>query len=158
MSKTFHLLELKKTICGFPRRESNPDPKDFLGDWEPYILTVRQRGSWVVLCRIKIVSTYDVLQIIQFKENKKNENPKPETAFPFQLSLQSVPRSGLQIVHYMCSLPFSSLLLSSFLLQASVSYHILSYPLSSFDLIRLVSSLLVWSGLLNSRHFLSSQH
>ena len=31
----------------FPRRESNPDPKDFLENWEPYILTVRQRGSYL---------------------------------------------------------------------------------------------------------------
>ena len=35
-----------KTCATFPRRESNPDPKDFLGNWEPYILTVTQRGSY----------------------------------------------------------------------------------------------------------------
>ena len=48
-----HQLCPRQNCLTFPRRESNPDPKDFLGKWEPYILTVRQRGSYLLHVRQK---------------------------------------------------------------------------------------------------------
>ena len=47
----------KRKRIGFPRRESNPDPKEFLEKWEPYILTVRQRGSYFLTPIKKVLIT-----------------------------------------------------------------------------------------------------
>ena len=90
----------------------------------------------------------DILQIIQCKENKKNENPKPETAFPFQLSLQSDPRSDLQIVHNV----LASFLFSSFLFCCKLRYHIVSYRIITYRILYHIISYHIISYHIHSHH------